>query len=265
MEIANPLSQCPRCAGAIFDVDGPVPDSAAPVCLLDGEHYECKLCTCTVTDHYSCYQFPRVVPDPEATPLQLAGAKLDCKERRRRMAESVTSADVHSPQELSWLIDTARVAKLVAKGNADLSPVFWIRLYGVLNEMYGRLAASHESSLRIGANPHLGIVRFLEEVSVLYAHFSDDELLYIQYRRDVECHPLQFNYERTVNKKGSARGSFKHKIFQKDAPVTLEDFSAAIKRVLSSAPNEVVLAQSFADRCWSTLETLQEKGRYIYG
>lgn len=47
-----------------------------------------KLCNCKPEDQFSCYQFPRVVPGPDATALQLVDRTLDCAERRRRMSES---------------------------------------------------------------------------------------------------------------------------------------------------------------------------------
>ena len=62
----QPLT-CPRCAGPMFDLDGPAPDPepTSPVCfLLDGSHYECKLGTCASADQFSCYEYPRVVPVP---------------------------------------------------------------------------------------------------------------------------------------------------------------------------------------------------------
>jgi hypothetical protein len=233
--------------------------------LVDPGHYECRLCTCNPTDQYSCFDFKRVVPEPNATPLQLADPKLDCAERRRRIGAVALNGTVHSRQEMGWLRDAARVAKLVADGNTDLAPVFWIRLYGIVREVYERLFESHAFRAQIGALPNPDIVEFLAATEKVAALFSDDERLYIQYRRDVECHPLQNAYEFKVGKKGQAIETFRHTFLAKQVSVTLADFDAAVGRVLASAPNEVELAKSFAARCWLELTGLMRKGEKIYG
>jgi hypothetical protein len=253
----------------MFDLDGPAPDPepADPVCLLVDRrsHYECKMCSCAPGDQFSCYDVPRVVPGPNATALQLVDRTLDCTERRRRLLETSRNSTIHSRQELNWLADASRVAKLVADGQTDLAPVFWIRLYGVLHEIFQRLSDSAASLTQHGVKPPQVISDFMAAVDKVGSLFSDDELLYIQYRRDVECHPVQLNYEFRVKKDGGTREAFDHKVLAKKVPVSLHDFMAATRRVLATAPNEVALAQRFADRCWLALAGLKRKGARIYG
>jgi hypothetical protein len=252
----------------MFDLDGPQPDPEPPppICfLIDPTHYECKLCTCSPSDQFSCYQFQRVVPEADATARQLFDRSLDCTERRRRIRESLLNINIHSRQELDWLVDAARVSKLVAEGNADLAPVFWIRLYGILHEIYERLFASNTFAVQNGATPTASIAEFLGAIEQVASLFSDDERIYIQYRRDVECHPLQLNYEFQVNKSGGTRERFHHKLLAKTVPVSLEEFSSATKRVLATVRHEIDLARVFAGRCWLALAGLRRKGARIYG
>ena len=66
---------CPRCDGPLVDLWGDEPEGEGPHCLLvDESHYECKLCTCAPTDSYSCLEFPRLLPEPDATPRMRADA-----------------------------------------------------------------------------------------------------------------------------------------------------------------------------------------------
>lgn len=110
----------------MYDLDGPIPDPepTPPFCALvdEGAHYECRLCTCGPGDQFSCIEFRRVVPAPDATPRRLADPKLDCAERRRRMSESSMTARINSKQQMNWLVDATRVAKLVARKRAASDP-----------------------------------------------------------------------------------------------------------------------------------------------
>jgi hypothetical protein len=242
----------------MYDLDGPEPDPVPqpPFCLLIDGHFECRLCTCSPTDQYSCYEFPRPVHGPDATPLQRTDATLDCVERRRRLREIDRRTFVQSRQRMGWLVDAARVSKLVADGNTDLAPVFWIRLCGILNELYDKLLKNHTLAVLTGAKPYSDIVEFLGAIESLAASFSDDERIYIQYRRDVECHPVQDNH---------ASDGFNHKLLAKEARIGLEEFRAAVGRVVARAPSEVALAQMFAERCKLALADLERRGERIYG
>lgn len=136
-----PQVSCPRCGGPLYDIWGPEPTTEGPHCLLlDDSHYECKLCDCKTTDVDSCHAYPRVIPAADATRRQRADAKRSCAERRRSIGASSRTPDVNSQQEMNWLVDAARIAKLVAGGSADLAPIFWIRLYGILHEIHARMA-----------------------------------------------------------------------------------------------------------------------------
>lgn len=180
------------------------------------------------------------------------------------MSESSMNARINSQQQMNWLIDAARVAKLVAEGNADLAPVFWLRLYGILHNIYEKVSGPSKFAIRIGAKPVRPIVDFLETIEKLSALFSEDECLYIQYRRDAESHPVQVNYEFKVDDKGRAIETFKHKILAQRIPVGLESFQAAVRRLLATVPHELDLARLMAERCWKLLVVLCDRGARIY-
>ena len=268
MEPARVLT-CPRCEGPMYDLDGPVPDPqpTPPFCALvdNGAHYECRLCTCGPKDLYSCFEFRRMVPGPDATPRQLADRKLDCVERRRRMSESSMTARINSKQQMDWLLDAAHLAKLVADGNLDLAPLFWIRLYGILHEMYEKVSHSNTFATQIRGKPIQSMVDFLKAVDAVAALFSADERIYIQYRRDVESHPIQRNYEFKVNNQGRSIESFHHKIMNQKVPVALEEFTAAVRRLLRTVSQEVDLARGMAERSLRSLAALVEVGARNFG
>lgn len=269
LKVAVSALRCPRCEGPMYDLDGPTPDPepVPPFCVVcdGGSHYECRLCTCTSKDHFSCIEFPRVVPGPDATPRQLADPKLDCADRRRRMSESSMNARINSKQQMNWLVDAARVSKLVAGGNIDLAPIFWIRLYGILHEIYGRVSRNSAFAIQIRGKPIQQMVDFLKAVDELSALFSADERVYIQYRRDVESHPIQVNYEFKVDSKGRSVETFQHKIMNQKVPVTLEEFTVVVRRLLHTVSQEVDLARMMAERCLRSLAAVVDAGARVFG
>jgi hypothetical protein len=256
---------CPRCEGPLVDLSGPDPEVEGPLCLLiDETHYECKLCTCKPTDRFSCLEFPRVVPAPDATPKQLADRKRDCTERRRAMSESNSNATINPRQEMEWLEDAAAITKRVADGEIILAPIFWLRLFGILHDMYDKLLRAERWSLGQGFRFDPRISAFMREVEALSAVFTEDERLYIQYRRDVEAHPIQVAYEFRIDGAGKAKEAVTTKITAKKLPVTLDEFRAAMGRVLATAKHETGIARAFAIRCALSLERVREKGLQIF-
>ncbi len=251
---------CPRCRGPMYDLDGPDPGSDEPVCIMDERHYRCLLCTCNPEDQYTCYTYPRVVHDANSTPRQRADAALDCVERSRRIREIAINADIRTEQRMNWISDAARVARAVSEGNTDLAPVFWIRLYGILHEIYDSVRELHDAALDFGARPDVRAVTLLDEIKRLASLFSDDELLYIQYRRDVECHPVQNAYELRFDKKGDAVESVNQKLLSTQTRVSLDDFRNSVRKVLATVRYEVALAQPFAHRCWQALHATATRG-----
>jgi hypothetical protein len=175
------------------------------------------------------------------------------------------NARINSKQQMNWLVDAARVTKLVAAGNLDLAPIFWIRLYGILHEIYARIARHNAFAIQNGAKPVQLLVDFLKAVDALSAVFSDDERIYIQYRRDVESHPVQVNYEFRVDDRGRSVESFNHKIMNRKVPVTHEEFTAAVTRLLQTVSEEVDLTRQMATRCLRSLVAVAEAGAKIFG
>jgi hypothetical protein len=48
-------------------------------------------------------------------------------------------------QLANWIADTKRVTEMVARGDTDVIPVFWIRLFGILADIADFVADQVES------------------------------------------------------------------------------------------------------------------------
>jgi hypothetical protein len=71
------------------------------------------------------------------------------KNDKSRFARDVDKhARVVGLQMANWIADTRRVTELVAGGDTDLVPVFWIRLYGTLVDISDYLAKQADADPR---------------------------------------------------------------------------------------------------------------------
>jgi hypothetical protein len=151
----------------------------------------------------------------------------------------------------------------VASGETTLAPVFWLRLFGILHDMYDKQVRSERFCKIYGFKMDSRILAFMREVELLAAVFTDDERLYIQYRRDVEAHPIQVHYEFKIDGTGRPKEGITPKLTSSKLPVTLEEFREAMGRVIATAKHETEIARAFAGRCVA-LERVREKGWQIY-
>ena len=165
-------------------------------------------------------------------------------------------------QFAGWIQDGARVTRMVASGNTDMIPVFWTRIYGVLTDIADQIDKSiafikDMGALRPSNRDAAAAVRMRSAIDELAAVFTDDELVYLQYRRHVECHPTQNHYRIRVTSKG-LDDQVHHRLL--DATMSVEDTDAAILRVLKKQNiNENLIAIDFATRAaqrFTHLETL---------
>jgi hypothetical protein len=195
---------------------------------------------------------------------QVVAAKLDCPERQRRIQEIATKSSVQSTQRRQWVADATAIGKDVAHGNTRLAPIFWIRLYGILHDLHKQTTSLQDAVTAIGASPSGSLGSMLSSIEDLGRLFSQDELAYIQYRRDVECHPVQEHYELSIAKNGAIRESLTLKLLGNERPSSTAEFRAAITRVLATASSEPALAQAFAARSARALENLQRISANIF-
>jgi hypothetical protein len=140
----------------------------------------------------------------------------------------------------------------LAAGEDDQAGYFWIFLYGVLHDIHDDMTGMVKFAQDNGS----GSAK-IDEVERLATLFTDDEKLYLQYRRDNECHPVQQNYEFLMNGKGVIRQTFKATLLMR-VPISIRDFRAVVRRSLAASGNdELKLARQYAARCAGQLEVVR--------
>lgn len=191
--------------------------------------------------------------------------RMDKKKTRPAKAAAISSADhkalfkdindhakIMGPQLANWLEDAVRVTQLVAGGNRELIPVFWIRLFGVLHEI-NELVSRQRSFLAPQNDPAFGLDAVAEAIAILANVFSEDELIWLEYRRNVECHVFQDNYRLLKNNRPSKK--VVHKLVKRDKDVAATD--EALSRVLQRYDAEHLIALDFAKRAAIPLAQVQ--------
>ena len=168
------------------------------------------------------------------------------------------SGDVHAAQGGQWIREAHYYTQKIAAEGAAASPesrsLFWIRLSGLqevrdrvekqlksFQEMMRDDPATEERLRPVYAEPAR---RLLESIDALWATLKDDELLYLLYRRDTECHPWQDSYRLRIGKEGlrDERTVFGRKW-------KIEELDNALGKVLRSyGVDEVALAVDFSRR-----------------
>jgi hypothetical protein len=171
--------------------------------------------------------------------------------------------DIVAQQILEWTSRARRCTASVASGDLhpDIIAVFWISIYGLMTDVREHVVKQRET-LTNTAETTLGafglsrsiasdIRRIVDRIDAIYTTFNEDELAYIEYRRHVECHPLQ---------RGSEIAIQDGTIIDRPRRLTkrswtYEDEDAALRRVIRThgkirmtGPEEAPIAQLFARR-----------------
>jgi hypothetical protein len=181
-------------------------------------------------------------------------ASLTPDQRSRLFKDIQETARVVGPQTAQWLREAIRAATGVANGNRDLIPVFWIRTYGIMHDIRDKVVSQIEFGESVGAPPVTQLpVR--NAIDNLIAEFSDDELVYVQYRRHVECHPYQNSYKIRISQRGLKESVSHHLI---DKQMTVTETTDTIRRVLNPPEvDEERIAFTFAKRAVPLLENVR--------
>jgi hypothetical protein len=165
-------------------------------------------------------------------------------------------------QITQWSAEAMDYIEEVAAGNLrrEIVTAFWIRSYGVLHDIRRQVQVLCETLTTTDPRllDQLGLgtvdVKLFNEVIAsidnMRAAFDEDELSYFEYRRHVECHPLQHAYTLKVQ-----NGAIKTR-FSKftGREWTYEEEDAAQRRVIRrhssppGIPNEPAIALDFAQR-----------------
>jgi hypothetical protein len=192
-------------------------------------------------------------------------------EDRRRILEDIqkNGGDIWAGQFLGWLGDAARVTEAVAAmasqalRHADTIAVFWIRTYGVLTDVRRAMERQRGTLVQLDGDlmPYARrtylepLNRIIELIEDIRAAFDTDELLWLEYRRNVECHPWQDKYRLRTKRDGSLDDERHHELLQGRRVV--EDTQAALSRVVRRYNiDEDGIAIDFAKRIAAPLREL---------
>jgi hypothetical protein len=266
------IDPCPRCGAPCYDlVNGPGPeDDTAKVCMKDESRFYCVTRTCAREDPYSCNSpfIARVLPTPESTKKQLYNSiTISCDDRRKLFQRR---PDAHSSLRLQWITQLLRAAHQLASATvpeaADLWSVdymFWIRLYGVLDDIKPFVTRLRTPMFAGDAAPRQRFEGTLQAINTVAALFTDDELLYIQYRRDEACHPVAEAYELSQRMDGRLVEEKTKTLLAR--PVRHDDYDRAVEGVIERyKPNEFAIACDFARRALPDLEALIAEALKIF-
>jgi hypothetical protein len=186
-------------------------------------------------------------------------APLPPKDRERLLNDIDRNARTNPKLYSNWIRDTVRVTTEVANGNTDLVPVFRIRIYGVMADIFARVSGSQRNTAELKRPPNPAVEGMIEAIKALAARFTRDELIYIQYLRNTECHPVQDAYRIRVTGDGSLKDWVDHHLIP-GPPVTVEETTAAVLRVLEPfGVDEEALARYLAGKAVEPMMFVQLK------
>jgi len=153
--------------------------------------------------------------------------------------------------------------------------IFWIRLHGVLNDIRSDGTTFRRNLAAAGVDektdkPTLGGVadlalKFYDAIDRLKSALTDDELIYADYRRHTESHPVQTSYDVRWSTRGS-QVVVQHRVPALERELTVDELDAAIRRVLEAhQTNEAVIAVDFAKRLVAKAGELLVAARPFFG
>jgi hypothetical protein len=177
----------------------------------------------------------------------------------------VNSDTVFPRQMLQWARGTLAVAERLTKGPDDaVAALFWVRLYGLLKDLADVLKRHHSLAEVFPSDDARLLVRIVSALDSVRRQLSDDEVVYLQYRRQAECHPFQHDYRFTRVRDGGLKDTSKSHLLAR--PISLEEVRAAVKRVEGAAGwNSSVLAMQWAVRLVEDLRVVHDALRPYCG
>jgi hypothetical protein len=135
-------------------------------------------------------------------------ATLTQDEKERLTKAIFDHGDIRARLSLQWVQQLAYLSDKLAHEQSlplpETQTAFWIRLHGVLVDLYKYYDDCHTL---LAGDPSLPPSQIAHEVAQIRAElkaardaFDDDEKIWIHYRRDTECHIWQDSYELTIHK-----------------------------------------------------------------
>jgi hypothetical protein len=192
------------------------------------------------------------------------GTVLVTDEQIRFYNERRNGYSIESQQRFNWVANLVEIVEVLAThGEGAPWPyfsVFWIRLHGLISEMNCEWKASVRPLGPDTETPAPGSllakrIELLQEVERVVAFFTEDELIYADYRRQTEGHPIQSSYAvrwshgnggQVLDRRGIPSMGGKE--------FTVAELDAAVRRVLRpftlarGLPNESAIAVAYARR-----------------
>jgi len=167
-------------------------------------------------------------------------------------------------QLAAWVGETLDAAERAGGGSPAALPVFWLRLYGVLTDVADFVALTVEEAQ--DGLCMFPLAREREQVSPLPAAMErlsalldEDELLYIEYRRHVECDPFQTKYRVRRGRHGA--GHVPSALLE-GRPVTIEEAESAFQRLfVKHGADEERIGVELARRLLPALRALDAAAR----
>jgi hypothetical protein len=183
---------------------------------------------------------------------------LAVQDRARVMADIDRNSRTVGTQISQWAESAAshanEVARLDGASTAATDSLYWIRTYGVLAD----LAAHFERKLAFVIETEQGapsattrtyrswFVAILAGIGRARDALTEEELLYLEYRRNVECHPFQDGYRLNIARAGEVIDTRPSLLLRKT--LTIDATDAAIRAVLKRYRGEPAITLDFAKR-----------------
>ena len=179
----------------------------------------------------------------------------------RRLVSTSGWGDIGSRLRTQWIGNAIRAAEEVIDDDCAWSArlLWWVHLYAILGELKEFLVGLSTPLFAGDPAPREPFKQAVKCIDALQQVFTEDELLYIQYRRDEACHPVADSYQPRV-RDGKVKKAKETLLGVRP----LLDIREATKRVLKTTNNdEIHSAKDLATRSYRRFETYcPPPGRY---
>jgi len=188
----------------------------------------------------------------------------ECFVRRNRRGQN----DYNSQLKLHWVQD---FCKLIIALDADekvpwpFISMFWVRLHGIVDELRVEVEANRRFFSDNGLDHGVAfdvVIRMHDSIERIISTFTEDELIYADYRRLREAHVTQSSYDVRWSKKKVLDRRGVSALDRKEYSV--DELDAAIARVARTYPNDQAIAVAFARRLRLPTVSLLESASAFY-
>jgi len=121
-------------------------------------------------------------------------------------------ADIQPGQDLEWIRSAVYYTERVVDGSARPAEtaLFWIRVTGVFSDIADTYRTSLSASNRMSSGTsvsevHAQLQTLVDAIASAVSVLPEDEVHYLEYRRNLECHPRQSKYRAQLGKDGNLR------------------------------------------------------------